>query len=139
MTAPGAELAAMTRETPWTTTNVTVNNVAPAALIAGLSIQVTGEGAPVDIDFHAALARHSVPGSFVLAYLVTNGAVALTGMGRVHSPSASVGSTLRLSRRPVLQAGVLYTFQIGIQGSAVGTVTLDASTAVPLELKATQR
>lgn len=128
---PGIELGYAERTTSFTSGS--------NADITGLSVTVTGQGRPVDVEFYCPSAYHSVSGTLIRADIKSNGAV-INSWFELTS-NVSFGRSCLLRQRVTLTDGVNYTFTVGtFQGSA-GTMTwfASASPARPIWLSVVSR
>lgn len=122
---PGSELGQANMTTGSSTTAV----YPTTALISPLSIVVTGQGRPVDIELFIPELRHSVANTRMYGFIVSQ----ITGSGIVYEQVASVkavattdGPPLYLKRRKVLTLGTEYTFAFYVCSGAAGTLTYGA-------------
>lgn len=133
----GTELGYAERVTNYTTTEATPF----AAAIDALQVEVTGTGRPVDVEFFASDAHHSVADTFVYALLVVDG-VYLDANGQLaatQSTSTTLGSSLYFKKRIVLDESVDYQFNVVLYGGAAGTSTLVAAAFAPTFLSVVSR
>lgn len=130
---PGIEMGYAERTT--SPTNNTQTAPGANALIPGLVVTVVGKGRPVDIEFLAQSAAHSVANTPMVFYLEVNGSVTAAEAGSVVVASAStnvaLGRAVVLRRRAVLTDGVSYTFKAGMYGTVAGTTAINTGTGAP--------
>lgn len=128
---PGIELGYAER----TTNFVTAVNTD----ITGLSVTVTGQGRPVDVEFFCPAAYHSVSGALVWADIKANGVI-LNSWFELTSNTA-FGRTCLVRQRVVLNDGVNYVFTVGTFLGSAGTMTwaATASPARPMWLSVVSR
>lgn len=113
---PGIELGYAERSTSYSAGN---------SDISGLSVTVTGQGRPVDIEFYCPTAYHSVSGTLIRADIKSNGTIVNSWFDVTSNTAA--GRTAQVKQRLVLTDGVDYTFTIGTFQGTAGTMTWFAS------------
>lgn len=113
---PGIELGYAERTTAYSAGN---------SDISGLSVTVTGQGRPVDVEFYCSTAYHSVTGSLIRADIKSNGTIVNSWFDVTSSTAA--GRTCKVKQRLVLTDGASYTFTIGVFQGTAGTMTWFAS------------
>jgi hypothetical protein len=113
---PGIELGYAERTTSYSAGN---------SDISGLSVIVTGQGRPVDIEFYCPTAYHSVTGTLIRADIKSNGTIVNSWFDVTSNTAA--GRTCQVKQRLVLTDGVEYTFTIGTFQGTGGTMTWFAS------------
>lgn len=128
---PGIELGYAERSTTFAT--------AANTDITGLSVTVTGQGRPVDVEFFCPIAYHSVSGSLIRADIKSNGVI-LNSWFELTS-NTGFGRTCQVKQRVVLTDGVNYTFTVGTFLGTAGTMTwfASASPARPMWLSVVSR
>lgn len=137
---PGIDLGSTTRTSNAMSTTVVSTNA--AGDIANLSLNITGQGRPVDVRFHAPGVYHSTANALVSVILICNNNVNDTNnqIGTENSPLTNNGPSMSITRRTgVLAAGASYTFKVRLWGAVAGTSTLVAASFCPIELTVTSR
>lgn len=124
---PGTELGYAESTSGGTTTAV----FSSLTLVTQLTMVVTGQGRPVDIEWYMPLFYHSVAGTPVYGVMLTQ----IVGSGTnvyeqvvVHrSPVTNGSNPYYVKRRKVLAEGTDYTVAFYVAGSAVGTTSFGAT------------
>ncbi len=116
-----------------TTGNITTTNVFPTpAIISALTIVVSGEGRPVDIELFIPRLTHSVAGSeiygIIASQIVGSGVTVYEQIIGASSPFTTRSDPFYIKRRKVLTDGVDYTMGFYVCSvSVAGTVFAGAA------------
>lgn len=136
---PGQEIAYSERLAADTTTNTNAA-AATSNKIPGLSIQVTGTGTPIQVEFDCVV-RHSVATGEVAMWFVVDGVLSADPGAFAQVPARTVGRdfSMHASMRMVVPVGVTRTIEVGKWISGAGTATYNNPATNPMYLVATQR
>jgi hypothetical protein len=119
------------------------SNYAAAAggTITGLSLTVTGQGRPVDIEFRCKGVFHSAypTTAALIDTTIVDASANIIGSSRIQVWSASDGPAVYIKARKVLTADVEYVFTVNVSQNTAGTHTFIGSAARPIYLMATSR
>lgn len=127
---PGIELGYAER-----TSNYAVTS---GGAIAGLSVTVTGQGRPVDIEFRCRGVFHTTIGTLLEATIV-DGSSNIYGSAKAQTFSTADGPVIGVRSRKILTNGQSYTLTVNIAQNTAGTMTWMGSSARPMWLSVVSR